>query len=135
MTDSITRTTIAKPTGSDDNTSSWQRFIEALRTTIGLKPIYLAERWVEAKVHAAEDEARLLAAQAEYAKAVAEAERLEAQHKTIAAKDELVRRLLENESTADAMQQLLITLRKIEQHGGSVEVILGDRESNTDESE
>jgi hypothetical protein len=51
------------------------RFVDFLRLTIGRKPLYLAERWAEAKVRQEEAavEAKLLAARAEAEKTVLDA--------------------------------------------------------------
>lgn len=95
------------PHDSVDKPSLWRRFIDGIRTVIGLKPLYLAEEWARAKVlevetsaekNTLDSQAKLLEAKAAYELAIAEARArtlgAEGQH----AKDMAEAQLLETKS-------------------------------------
>ena len=67
-----------KPAGRRGSPSRWTWLIDALRRIIGLKPLYLAERWADAKVRQEEAtaDAKLLAAKADYERVMAESQKL-----------------------------------------------------------
>ena len=126
-------------------------FIDSLRQTVGLKPLYLAERWAVAKVRQEEVnvDATLLAAKAQYELATAEARRieLEAQAKyeksmaeaeririfnelAATASSSLVANILSaNTQTPDgALHNLMQVIQQIHMHGGMVEMELPQSE-------
>jgi hypothetical protein len=67
----------SKPADTRSSPSCWAKFVDALRRTIGLKPIHLVERWAEAKIRQedATTDAKLLAAMADYERAKAESQK------------------------------------------------------------
>jgi hypothetical protein len=66
-----------KPKDPKDQPSRWWRFINGLKTTIGLRPLYLTERFAEAKVCSIEtdNQVKLLNAKKDYELAMVEAEK------------------------------------------------------------
>lgn len=127
----------------------WKRFLDAVRQTVGLKPLYLAERWTTARVRQEEvdADARLLVAKATYELAMAEARRIELEAKGKFAKDtadaeyvrthtEILRdtlgratsplaaELLDRRSPAEAAEYVNDMIRQIHLHGGCVEIQL-----------
>lgn len=150
----VVQRTDLEPTDPKDSRKLWQRFIDALRTTIGLKPIYLAERWAIAKVRQeeADADARLLAAKAHYELAMAEARRIELEAQAKYTKDmaeadriRILNELAQNasnqlvadilnahsQSPEETLEYLSRVIQQISLHGGTVEIDLPDQ--NQDE--
>lgn len=84
----VQRTTL-EPSDKDDTRSSWKKFVDAIRQSIGLKPLHLTERWANAKVRQeeADADAKLFAARAQYELAAAQARKIELQAEGEHAKD------------------------------------------------
>ena len=135
-----------------DSRSGWQKFIDGLRQSVGLKPLYLAERWAEAKVRQEEidAEARLLEAKANYELAMAEVRKMEREGQSKQQIDEaiagfirsqtdtpeIVLSIIQNLSDAstlapgEALANLEDVIKRIELHGGAVEVDLPDEKAD-----
>ena len=66
-----------KPKDPKDKSNRWWRFIIGLRTTIGLKPLYLTERFAEAKVCSIEtdNQVKMLNARKDFELAMVEVEK------------------------------------------------------------
>lgn len=139
----IVQKTQLGPVDPRDSRTVWQIFVDGLRQTIGLKPIYLAERWAAAKVRQEEvdAESRLLAAKANYELAMAQIRRMDRESESKQNVDEAVVDYLRSktmspeimraaiaqlrnaysQSPEQALENLLNVIQKIEQHGGTVE--------------
>ncbi len=145
-----------KPIDPDDKPNWWRSFVDDLRAFIGMKPLYLSERWAEAKVGALEvkvesekvdNEVKLIRAKMDYEEVMAEVREKDRESAARAEKEKAVAeyigaqtrhhtalaRLLEKASRAKQMSPdearawLEETQRKIElNHGGCVEYKLPD---------
>jgi len=145
----VVQRTELEPLGPSDSQSIWKNFIDGIRVTIGLKPLYLAERWVVAKVRQEEvdADARLLSAKADYEKAAAEARAIELEAEATHAKGMAEARLIERASSkmvtdligsrnvdpAAAFDYLASVIQQIEAYGGVIEFELPDTKINDDE--
>lgn len=141
------------PIEQSDSRNGWQKFIDGVRQTIGLKPIHLAERWAEAKVRQEEvdSEARMLAAKANYELAMAQVRKMEREGQSKQDVDgaiadfirqqsgspEIVMSILKNlrdassQSPEEALGHLQDVIKKIEFQGGDVELDLPNKSGDT----
>jgi hypothetical protein len=140
-----------KPIDPADKLGWWRSFFDDVRAFVGMKPLYLSERWAEAKVASLEvkveseevdNEVKLLRAKMDYEKVMAEVREKDRESAAKAEKEKAVAeyvgaqtrvltaqsRLLEKASKAKQMSPdearawLEETQRKIELlHGGCVE--------------
>ena len=152
----VVHKTELEPIDPGDSRSAWLKFVDGLRHTIGLKPLYLAERWTEAKVRQEEADAdtRLLAAKAEYelamaqarslelaaqgklARDVAEAGLLRAQANAIdMASNNVVAELMQSASAdpSEALENLKSVIEQIKMLGGNVGIDLLDVQDKDEE--
>jgi hypothetical protein len=132
-----------KPSDPSDPPSRWRQFLDAVRAAVGLKPLYLCERWAEARVRKEEvktesdeldNEIKLLKAKQEYELITAKVREQDAKTKQIEAKTLGMRaqtRLMEKAakaaqiSPAEADAWLASIKQRIElEHGGHIEVEL-----------
>lgn len=142
----VVQKTNLSPIDPRDSRNRWQRFIDGLRQTIGLKPIHLAERWAEAKVRQEEVDAevRLLAAKANYELAMAQIHKMEREGESKQDVDgaiadfirqqsgspEIVISMVKNlrdassQSPEEALEHLQDVVKRIEFQGGDVELDL-----------
>ena len=140
----VVQNTNLQPVEPSDDRSAWQAFVDALRTTIGLKPIYLAERWSTAKVRQeeADADAKLLEARAKFEIAAAEAQRIRLEAEGNYEKDmaiaqyirtqssgesdagSLVQRMIDasSKSTDECANDVIAIIEEIRLLGGTVEV-------------
>lgn len=134
------------PARPSDSQSLWKKFIDGLRTAVGFKPVYLAERFAEARIATteAENEIKLLKAKQDYELVQAqirqmdgttEANRLDAETKARRAnaearRDESKARMMEwvvqqlkagTLSREEAGERLREVISQIEMWGGYVE--------------
>ena len=152
----VVQKTNLSPIDPRDSRNGWQKFVDGLRQTIGLKPIHLAERWAEAKVRQEEVDAetRMLAAKANYELAMAQIRKMEREGQSKQDVDgaiadfirqqssspEIVMSILKNLRDAssqppeEALEHLQDVIKKIEFQGGDVELDLPDEsdDANTD---
>lgn len=143
----VVQRTDLEPFNRKDARSIWETFLDGIRATIGLKPLYLAERWAEAKVRqeeadatarlmeakakyelaAAEARKLQLEAEAAYAKGMAEADRIQIQNSLLAkASNPLAAELLAagTRDAREAFEYMNRVIQQIEMHGGVVEIEL-----------
>lgn len=140
----VVQNTELEPVDSKDERSIWYRLLDTLRTTIGLKPLYLAERWTTARIRNEEVNAdtTLLAARAQFELAAAEAHRIQLEAEGRFQKDtaiaEYIRRTNSNDDDVSALVQglleaasrspddcatdLLSVIERIQLLGGTVEI-------------
>lgn len=132
-----------RPDNPRDHPTRWRRFLDFLRTRIGMKPLWLAERWAEARVAAMETDnsAKLLAAKKDYELAMSEIRRAESRGRIDDADAELLRakakstladakvkeavaRLIEarNEPPEQSLINLEDVIQRLLTHGAVVEV-------------
>lgn len=142
----VAERTEMRPIDDRDPASLWRRFLDFMRQSIGLKPLDLSERWIEAKVRSAEidNETRLLNAKLEYERTMAEVRRINAEtdamQKSIhimeldGAVGEMVRKYFHSSciSPDEAFQELQEVIARIQSHGGSVNIEVPDE---SDEAE
>jgi hypothetical protein len=147
----VIQRTDLRPIDRADSRSLLERLFDALRQTFGMRPIYLIERFAEAKVAQeeskvrqsdAEANAKLLAAQADYTLKMAQARQIELAAKgkfaidmAYAEKLQIVNELLRDvkdplvvqlvrsafANPDDAIQMLKEVIGRIERKGGTVE--------------
>lgn len=149
----IIHKTQLSPDDPKDKRTTWQKFVDGLRQTIGLKPLRLVERWAEARVRKdeVETELRLLEAKGKYEFLMArvrkmDRESLSAQGLTEAKADfirskstlsgdvpDALKTLIDSASSdpADTLEELKDVIRRIEIQGGTVEFDLPERGEST----
>ena len=153
----VVQRTDLQPADVRDSRTRWDKFIDVLRTTVGMKPLYLAERWALAKVRQeeADADARLLAARATYEQAMAEARRIEleaeshfeksmAEAEYMRLRSDLIRSATNplasellaatTQDTTELLARLEDVMNRIELHGGTVEIDLPSDSSDEGES-
>lgn len=148
----VVQNTNLSPIDPRDSRSGWQKFVDGLRQTIGLKPIHLAERWAEAKVRQEEvdAEARLLTAKANYELAMAQIRKMEREGQSKQEVDGAIADFIRQQSASpetvmsavrhlrdassqspdEALEHLQDVIKKIEFQGGDVELDLPDGSEN-----
>ncbi len=142
----VVQRTELQPLDPKDSRSRWQRFVDFLRQNIGLKPLYLAERYAEAKVRQEEAKARqeevdadvrLLQAKVDYERALVEAEKMRRESAGKRAKDvaqagltKAVTRLINagELDCVEAIEELQAIIQRIQSQGGLVEFELPEPE-------
>jgi hypothetical protein len=139
----VVQESVLRPINPQDKPSRWKRFLNGLRTTIGLKPLYLAERFATAKVRKEEidNDIKLVNAKLEFQKTMAEMRRLERESKSKSAETKAKTKKIQvetqiqewaleqlkakNLSPEEAANHLAEIIQKIELiHGGRVEIPL-----------
>lgn len=146
--DTVVQQTEFEPADAKDTRTAWQKFVDAIRQSIGLKPLYLAERWAVARVRNEEidADAKLLDATAKYELAAATAKQIALQAEGKHAKDMAIAKLIESKtkdtpdpntvvelleagdiSIEDALANLESIAQQIRMHGGSVELRITDQ--------
>lgn len=128
----VAQRTELSPTDKNENPGIWLSFTNFIRQNIGLKPLWLSERWAEARVRSLEidNEVRLLNAKLQYGATMAEVRHKHAetdalQH-TSTSNDQLhdliaLQIQQEQMSPDELRERLQKIISKIEMHGGCVE--------------
>jgi hypothetical protein len=148
----IVQQTEFEPADPKDTRTAWQAFVDAIRQSVGLKPLYLAERWAVARVRNEEIEAdgKLLDARAKYELAAATAKQIALQAEGQYAKDIAIAKLIESKtrntpdpnsviellearetSVDDALANLESIAQQIRMLGGSVEIRITGQSEET----
>ena len=140
----VVQSTQLAPIDPNDSRSVWRRFVDGVRQTIGLKPVYLAERWAEAKVRQEEIDAESasLAAKANYELAMALVRKMERESESQQELDsavadyirsqtdspDIVLSVIKNlrnsksQSSEETLEYLRDVTKRIEFQGGTVEI-------------
>lgn len=114
----------------------WTKFVDFLRVNIGMKPLDLSERWVEARVRQEEviPQVKLIEAQTQYEEKLAKIEKLKAEADAIKEdtrlkrlKNDAIERILGSTPAAslqDILERVIDARSVIEAKGGTVQIDL-----------
>lgn len=116
-----------EPKDKSDRRTAWKKFVDWLRTNVGLKPVDLAERWTKAKVRDKETDVdvKLLAARAQYELAAAEAYKIRSQADGELEVQSALAHYLRSQSIADGKKAILVQTL-LEAHSRSPEECASD---------
>lgn len=143
---SIVQRTELAPINKEDPPSKFRKFLDTIRTFVGMKPLYLSERYLESVVQEKEidNAVKLLEAIGNYEVKHATAEKIRDQNKTSEpettpkqpiATDKQVDNLLKKHSPEEAMKMLQDVMDKIQYtYNGRVELVPPKSIEGPDES-
>ncbi len=134
--ETVIHRTDLEPADPKDSRNRWQKLVSAIRIAMGMKPLYLAERWSVAKIRheEASADAKMLSAKAEYEIGMAQARAIELEAQGRLAKNlaiatllesqanPIVLELLKNKTTTEAISELKSIVEQIRKFGGDVEI-------------
>lgn len=129
----VVQKTDLAPISKDDPPSKWKEFLNTIRTFVGMKPLYYADRFAEARVQEIEieNQIKLIQAKGDYELKMAEAAKKRAEAKKIeseipqptTSEDPQIATLLKDHTIEEAWGMVQDLMNEIQLRRGSVEIV------------